>query len=113
VYKLDVSPPQGAEQNNVGEDEEEEEEGAGLTQRDRARLEAAFLGGQRRWLYLERFSQLRITHISAHFQHFVAYDPSSKDGGAVLIGKQTFDEHSSPIVEEELQGKGVIKYAYC
>jgi SCF-associated factor 1 len=108
VYKLDVSPP--ADDDGDYDDEYvEEDDAAGITVRDRARLEAQLLSGQRRWIYLDRFSERRITHISAHFQHFVAYDPSSKEGGAVLIGKQAFDEHSQPIVEEELQGKGVIK----
>ena len=65
---------------------------------------------------------LRITHLNAHFGHFVTYSPtagsssapsdkqglSSSNTGIVLIGKQN-EREKTPEVKKELQGIGVIK----
>ena len=95
-----------------------------------ARLEAAFVSGERSWIFLERFCDVpmiqalpefdaitispaaRITHISAHFHSFAAYSVplDSKSSSIVLLG----DDHDvtaekAPQVIPELQGIGVIK----
>lgn len=65
---------------------------------------------------------LRITHLDAHFGHFVTYSPtagsssspsenegiSQSNTGIVLIGTQN-EREKTPEVKKELQGIGVIK----
>ncbi|KAK4701002.1 SCF-associated factor 1, partial [Phenoliferia sp. Uapishka_3] len=98
-----------------------------------ARLEAAFVSGERKWELMSNFCEMekvavlpvwemegrvkpkletRITAVSAHFHSFVAYSvPTSRDSGdsIVLMGDDTWTPESVPSTIPELQGKDVIK----
>jgi SCF-associated factor 1 len=123
VFKIDISPirqPRGI-------DTEGPLEGESRSAADRERLSAAFLSGERAWIYLPYFSEIaqikkhpalvdrqvnatRITHITAHFQSFTAYAVDSvKEHGLVLFGDAESEEESRPQILPALQGIGVIK----
>lgn len=101
-----------------------------------------FSGKQAQWTLLEQFClpsrigeqpdfqssagrvtpDTRITHVTAHFRHFVAYSvpptsgPSTStstttngSGGIVLLGTNDSVQSSAPQVIPDLQGRGVIK----
>jgi len=57
-------------------------------------------------LMLEPPETMQITHISAHYQTFVAY--SIRSSSIVLMGNQESEAESHPTVLPELQNKGVI-----
>ncbi|KAF9269161.1 RCC1/BLIP-II [Marasmius fiardii PR-910] len=79
-----------------------------------------------RWRYLPKFSDVRevrahptfaqgkatppskmqITHVSAHFRHFIAY--STDDSSIVLMGDMDTASESEPKALPELQNRGVI-----
>ncbi|GAA5982091.1 hypothetical protein JCM10908_004734 [Rhodotorula pacifica] len=92
-------------------------------------LEQALLTGARQWTYLEALSsrktvrdtsteqasiprEVKITHISAHFNTFAAYSvPSTttNDGSVVLLGEKG---KTVPQIIPELQNIGVIQLAH-
>ncbi|GAA6019579.1 hypothetical protein JCM11491_001344 [Sporobolomyces phaffii] len=97
-----------------------------------ARLDAEMLSGRRTWRLMTKFcnseelanlesirdaplaQEVKITHVSAHFNHFAAYSvPSSTDltSSLVLLGDSDWHEQSEPKLVRELQGLGVIKIA--
>lgn len=124
LFKLEVS----AMNDNRPRRQDEETEPEGMMPRERERLTAAFMSGERQWVYLSRFCQaselskrtelqgkdlsgLSFTHISAHYNRFAVYSASgaSADKTIVLIGDKAADEESVPLIKPELQGRGVIK----
>lgn len=108
-------------------DQDDDTEREGMSPRHRERLTAAFMSGERAWVYLCHFceasalakrpelegkdlSGLTMTHVSAHFNRFAVYSGSSKpESTIVLIGDGQADQDSVPLIKPELQGQGVIK----
>lgn len=126
VYKLDIHPIVNP---GLMDRRFRDEESEGMPPRLRERLSAAFLSGERRWQYLERFcdgrklaenpalssiegiEQLKMTHISAHFQRFAVYCASARhpEQSVVLIGEGDTDADTDPSILPQLQGRGIIK----
>ncbi|KAL8283696.1 hypothetical protein RQP46_005491 [Phenoliferia psychrophenolica] len=132
LYYLDISPvdiPGRPLTHHGGEDAED----CPVRGRaSRARLEAAFVSGERPWQLMNRFCDMeevrtlpvwdtegkskpaletRITAVSAHFKSFVVYSVPLVSGAdsLVLMGDDTWTSDAVPVAIPQLQGLNVIK----
>jgi SCF-associated factor 1 len=156
VFKLDLGQPilplyggmavqphlQGlVPQQQLDEDDDDDSEDGRMPRRSFAELERQLATGQRRWEYLEKFSESRywqaegdavaaspgeitssnpipdqvadktesksrkIRFISANFRTFFCIGD-----GAVLQGSSEAHEDTAPIMKQELQNRGVIRW---
>ncbi|GAA5966244.1 hypothetical protein JCM3765_002570 [Sporobolomyces pararoseus] len=133
LYFLSVSPvPDPAQPHGRQGAINDPEDSPVRSRESMARLDAEFLSSRRKWRLMSTFCEtseiskldgfkekplgenVKITHVSAHFNSFAAYSvPSSSDSteSLVLLGNSDWHEQAEPSVIPELQGLGVIKIA--
>ncbi|GAA5904446.1 uncharacterized protein JCM6883_006494 [Sporobolomyces salmoneus] len=133
LYFLSLSPVPDPARPHARQGAVNDPEDSPVRSRDSmARLDAEFLSGRRNWRLMSNFCEreeiaklgefkdkplaenLKITHVSAHFNSFAAYSvPSTSDSteSLVLLGNSDWYEQVKPKVIPKLQGLGVIKIA--
>ncbi|GAA5987077.1 hypothetical protein JCM5350_003750 [Sporobolomyces pararoseus] len=133
LYFLSLSPVPDPAQPHARQGAINDPEDSPVRSRESmARLDAELVSGRRKWRLMNKFCEtseisklgafekkplgenVKITHVSAHFNSFAAYSvPSSSDSteSLVLLGNSDWHEQVEPTVIPELQGLGVIKVA--
>lgn len=131
VFKVDVSAPALPPNQQPPPPERDRNRIEGMDLNTRERLQAAFIRGERTWDYMPFFCDMnriaslpafgeegcikpskkaKISHVTAHFEHMVAYSVGESEGEQiVLMGRRETGPEDLPRVEAKLQGRNVIK----